>query len=71
MLVYNLMNFFKEEVLNQKKVKNAIQSIRDRFFLIPGKLVYTSRYWMFKPESTWMYKKDYEEALASISYPYL
>jgi len=66
MLAYNLMNFFKEEVLNQKKVKNTIQTVRDRLFLIPGKLIYTSRQWILKLQKSWVYKKEYQEALARI-----
>jgi len=66
MLSYNLMNFFKEEALNQKKVKNTVQTIRDRLFLIPGKLVSTSRQWVLKLERTWIYRAEYEEALARL-----
>jgi hypothetical protein len=66
MLAYNLMNFFKEEVLNQKKVKHMTQTIRDRLFLIPGKLVSTSRQWVLKLERTWAYRIEYEEALARL-----
>jgi hypothetical protein len=66
MLAYNLMNFFKEEVLNQKKVKNTIQTIRDRLFFIPGKMVFTSRQWIVKLEKTWLYRTQYEEALGRL-----
>jgi hypothetical protein len=66
MLAYNLMNFFKEEVLNQKKVKNTIQTIRDRLFLIPGRLISTSRQYVLKLEKTWFYRKEYERALARL-----
>ena len=66
MLAYNLMNFFKEEVLNQKKVKPMAQTIRDRIFLIPGRLVSTSRQWVLKLERTWAYRNEYEEALARL-----
>jgi len=66
MLAYNLMNFFKEEVLNQKKVKNTIQIIRERLFFIPGRLIFTSRRWALKLEKTWIYKKDFEGALARL-----
>jgi hypothetical protein len=66
MLAYNLMNFFKEEVLNQKKVKNTIQTIRDRLFMIPGRLISTSRRLVLKLEVTWFYRKDYEGALARL-----
>lgn len=64
MLAYNLMNFFKEEVLSQKNVKNTIQTIRDRLFFIPGRLISTSRKYVLKLEKTWFYRKEYEEALA-------
>lgn len=66
MLAYNLMNFFKEEVLNQKKIKNTIQTIRDRLFLIPAKLISKSRRCVLKLEKTWFYKEEYEEALARL-----
>jgi hypothetical protein len=59
MLAYNLMNFFKEEVLNQKKIKHMTQTIRDRIFLIPGKLVSTSRQLILKLERTWVYRIEY------------
>jgi hypothetical protein len=66
MLAYNLMNFFKEEVLKQNKVKNMIQIIRDRLFLIPGRLIATGRRHVLKLEKTWFYRKEYEEALARL-----
>jgi hypothetical protein len=66
MLAYNLMNVFKEEVLNQKKVKNTIQNIRDKLFFIPGRLILRSRQHVLKLERTWFYRKEYEEALARI-----
>jgi len=64
MLGYNLMNLFKEEVLNQNKTKAMVATIRDRLFLIPGKLVHTARKWVVKLEATWAYRAEYEEALA-------
>jgi hypothetical protein len=66
MLGYNLMNFFKEEVLNQKKNKNMIQTIRDRLFLIPSKLVSRSRHYVLKLDRTWVYREHYEQALARL-----
>ena len=66
MLAYNLMNFFKEEVLNQKKVKNTIQVIRERLFFIPARLISTSRKWVLKLEKAWIYKRDFERALAKL-----
>jgi hypothetical protein len=67
MLAYNLINFFKEEVLNQKKVKNMVQTIRERLFLIPGKLTTKGKRWILKLESTWFYRREYEEALARVT----
>ena len=67
MFGYNLMNFFKEEVLNQKKHKNMIQTIRDRLFHVPGKLVSRSRYYVLKLERTWSYREQYDEALARLT----
>lgn len=61
MRVYNLMNFFKEEVLNQGKLKQMIQTIRDRLFLIPGRLAATSRRWVLKGLAT--------EAILSLPIP--
>ena len=67
MLGYNLMNSFKEKVLNQNKTKAMVATIRERLFLIPGKLVHSARKWMLKLEATWPYRDEYEEALASLS----
>ena len=67
MLAYNLMNIFKEEALNQKKEKQTIQTIRDRIFFIPGKLISTSRQCILKLERTWVYKNEYKAALARIT----
>jgi hypothetical protein len=66
MLAYNLMNMFKEEVLNQKKVKQTIQTIRDRIFFIPGKLIMKSRRCILKLERTWVYQNEYKAALERI-----
>lgn len=67
MLAYNLMNFFKEEVLCQNKVKDMIQGIRERLFLIPGRLVYKGRQWILRLERTWFYRCEYEDALTRVT----
>ena len=66
MLGYNLMNFFKEEVLDQKKKKDMAQTIRERLFLIPGRLIRSSGKLILKLERTWFFKDDYEKALAKV-----
>jgi len=43
MLAYNLMNLFKELVLGQKDKKRMGKWIRQRFFLIAGKLIKSGR----------------------------
>lgn len=67
MLGYNLMNFFKEGVLHQEKVKRMIQTIRERFFLIPARLIKTAGRWILKQERSWFYRVEYEEALARLT----
>lgn len=66
MLAYSFMKFFKVEVLNQGKVKQTIQAIPDRLFLIPVRLAATSRRWALRLETAWAYKHDYMEALAGV-----
>lgn len=63
MLGYNVMNWFKEEVLNQKKVKEMMQTIRERFLLIPARLVRISGRLILRQERSWFYRKEYTEAL--------
>jgi len=67
MLGYNLMNFFKEGVLHQEKVKRMIQTIRERLFLIPARLIKTAGRWILKQEKSWFYRVEYEEALARLT----
>ncbi len=67
MLGYNLMNFFKEGVLHQEKVKRMIQTIRERLFLIPARLIKTAGRWILKQERSWFYRVEYEKALARLT----
>jgi len=67
MLGYNLMNLFKEEVLNQKKSKAMVSTIRDALFFIPAKLIHTSRRWILKLEATWSYRNEFVEALCRVT----
>ena len=60
------MNFLKEEVLNQKEVKNMMQTLREMLFLIPARLIKTSGKWILKKGKAWFYRRPYEEALARI-----
>jgi len=64
---YNLMNFFKEEVLNRKKVKPMMQTIRQMFFLVPGRLIRTAGQWILKLEQSWYYRKEFERALCRLT----
>jgi len=66
MLGYNLMNSFKEEVLNRKKVKPMMQTVRQMFFLVPGRLIRTGREWILKLEQSWYYRKEFEKALSRV-----
>ena len=62
MFAYNLMNWFKEGVLGQKKCKNFGASIRQRIFLIPSHLVNIGRRWRLKLERSWAWRKAFELA---------
>lgn len=66
MLGYNLMNWFKEEVILQGNKKSFGEGIRRKFFLIPGKLIYSARQYILKLERSWCYRKEYELALARL-----
>ena len=48
----------QEEVLIQKKTKAMLGTIRDAFFLIPAKLIHSSRQWILKLETTWPSKSS-------------
>lgn len=67
MLAYNLMNFFKEEVLGQRKAKQMAQTIRHRLLLVPGRLVSGARSLVLKLERTWFYRTEYEQALSRVT----
>ena len=62
MLAYNLMNLFKELVLGQKDKKRMGKWIRQRFFLIAGRLVRGGRKFILKLQEDWTYRKEYNEA---------
>ena len=62
MLAYNLMNLFKEVVLGQKEKKKMGKWIRQRFFLIAGKLVSSGRRLVLKLSKDWAYREEYKEA---------
>ena len=62
MLAYNLMNLFKELVLGQRDKKRMGKWIRQRFFLIAGKLVRSGRRFILKLQEDWAYKDEYKEA---------
>ena len=62
MLAYNLMNWFKEDVLGQRKVKRMAKWVRERFFYIPGKLIRRGRNWVLNLERDWPWQKEYREA---------
>jgi hypothetical protein len=62
MLAYNLMNLFKELVLEQRDKKRMGKWIRQRFFLIAGRLVRGGRKFILKLQEDWAYRKEYNEA---------
>jgi len=62
MLAYNLMNWFKELVLGQSKVKRMAKWVRMRFLFIAGKLVRGKRKWILTLPRDWPWQKEYQKA---------
>lgn len=62
MLAYNLMNWFKEGVLGQKRVKRMAKWIRERFFYIPGKLIKRGRKWVLNLWQDYPWQEEYRKA---------
>jgi len=62
MLAYNLMNWFKERALGQKKVKKMAKGVRERFFYIPGKLIRRGRKWVLNLPLNWPWQAEYQKA---------
>jgi len=58
MLAYNLMNWFKEGVLGQRKMERITKWIRERFIYILGKLIKRGRKWVL---NLWQYYPWQEE----------
>ena len=71
MLVYNLMNWFRELVLGQRGEKRMAKWIRQRFLMIPGKLVRRGRRWVLKLARDWPWQGEYwraEERLVELGF---
>ena len=62
MLAYNLMNWLKEGVLGQKKVKRMAKWVRQHFFLIPGRLVRKGRKLILRLSQSYPWKQEYRRA---------
>jgi hypothetical protein len=66
MLTYNLMNWLKEGVLGQKKVKRMAKWIRQHFFLIPGRLVRKGRKLILRLSQSYPWQLEYWRAEARL-----
>jgi hypothetical protein len=62
MFAYNLMNLFKELVLEQMDKKRMGKWIRQRLFFIAGRLVRGGRRFILKLQEDWAYREDYKKA---------
>ena len=72
MMAYNLMNWFKEGVLGQMKVKRMAKWIRERLFYIPGKLIKRGRRWVLKLWQDYPWQGEYYKAegrLQALTFP--
>ena len=59
---YSSWNIFKELTLGQKDKKRMGKWIRQRFFLIAGRLVRSGKRFIMKLSEDWAYKDEYIEA---------
>jgi len=66
MLTYNLMNWFKEGVLGQRKVKRMAKWVRQRFLLIAGRLVSRGRRLILRLSQSYPWQREYERAEARL-----
>jgi hypothetical protein len=66
MLAYNLMNWFKEKVLNQTKQKKMLKWIRNHYFLIAGRLVRRGGSLTLKLSQNYPWQEDYRKAEARL-----
>lgn len=66
MLTYNLMNWLKEGVLGQHKVKRMAKWIRQHFFLIPGRLVRKGRKLILRLSQSYPWQQEYWRAEARL-----
>jgi hypothetical protein len=62
MLAYNLINWFKEKVLNQTQQKKMLKWIRQHFFLIAGRLVSSGGRLTLKLSQNYPWREDYRKA---------
>ena len=66
MLAYNLMNWFKEQVLNQTWQKKMLKWIRHHFIWIAGRLVRSGRSLVLKLSESYPWQEDYRQAEARL-----
>ena len=66
LLAYNMMNWFKELVLEQQKHKAMLKQLRNNFFLIAGKLVRTGRKVILKLSQNYPWQEEYRKAEARL-----
>jgi len=66
MLAYNLLNWFKEKILNQTKQKKMLKWIRQHFFLVAGRLVSSGGSLTLKLSQSYPWQEDYRKAEARL-----
>lgn len=62
MLSYNIMNWFKESILEQKEKKRMVKWIRRRLLFIAGRLVRSGRKWILKLSEDYPWQREYWRA---------
>ena len=67
MLAYNLMNWFKETALGNKKKKEMAGTIRWKIIWIPAKLVKRGHKLILKLADWWQYQREFQRAQTALT----
>lgn len=66
-LAYNVTNWFREKVLNQRAHRHTARWLRDRLIVIPGRVVRSARQWLLRLWRDHPSRGAYEKALTMLA----
>lgn len=66
-LAYNVTNWFREKLLNQRAHRHTARWLRDRLILIPGRVVQSAWQWLLRLWRDHPWRGAYEKALTMLA----